>query len=316
MSRNLNKITVVIFCLLFFCSLVYPEESTSLIIAGSTPEKAVERLLSSDGLSDEEYRSNLITAAEIKQLTGELTLAADLFKQASLAVKGNKDFTSLYRAALIRVETADYRTAEADLRAISTFSDDLSLRIRANVLSSRIKSYQNSTAEALDIISGILINNIELPMEAYLWSIELAESALEGPEYENFIRLYEEKKISEREAYSLENRIPGPDSVFGLITTPDIESQTDKTAAAPRPISEPDQSEITAVVIQIGSFLRMENAEDLKKTVALQGFAADIRIKSVNGSDYNVVVIPVGENDTQSLIIKLKEKGFEGYPLY
>jgi len=296
-------------------SIAYSDDLASIMAAEGSPEKAVAMLLESEGVSDEEYRERIITAAQIKQMTGELTEAADLFKKASLSVKGKKDFDSLYRAAILRVETADYRTAEADLRAITTFSDDMSLRVRAYVLASRIKSYQSESDQALDIMSEILKNNEDLPVEAFLWARELAESELSGPVYDDFIDIYENRKIADKAGYDLKNRIPGPDTVFGLIDTGDSES----TLISGIPlVIEPEKTtaETVNIAIQIGSFLRMENAEDLKKTVEESGFDAEIRKKSVNGKEYSIVIISVSSENIQPVIMELKEKGFEGYPLY
>lgn len=321
MLRSLNKTAAAAFLLIspsLFC-----EDISNLIPAGSTPEKAVETLLSEQDLTEEEYRGRLIAAAEIKQVTGELTEAADLFKKASLAVKGSKDFNSLYRAALIRVETADYRAAEAEIRAINTFSENIALRLKANVLLSRIRMLQGRSSEALDVMAEILMNNVELSAEAYSWAKELKGSGFEGSSYENFKKVFDENKIAEKTGYLIK-KIPTPASIFGLtgkdreqivISVPETQS-VEPAAAVTEKATAAEPAGNDETMIQIGSFTRAENAVDLRKTVAEFGFTAEIKKKTVNGTEYNVVVIPVNTEDIQSVIIKLKEKGFEGYPLY
>jgi tetratricopeptide (TPR) repeat protein len=318
MFRSLSKNKAFAGCLLLLITTAaFCEDFNKLITSGSTPETAVEQLLSDESLTAAGFRERLIAAAEIKQVTGDLSAAADLFKKASLAVKGSKDFISLYRSALIRVEVADYRTAEADIRAITTFSDDLILRIKANILLSRIKIYQSQEDEALSIMSEILKNNSKLPLEAYHWSVELAQSSISGAAYDEFKKIYNEQNIAELTIYEIKDKIPTPESVFGLINNKN-ESQA-MTISVPAPAESPEQSAPESevdVAIQIGSFSRMGNAVDLKKTVLEYGFEAIIKKKTVNGKEYNVVVIPVKEINIQPMIIKLKEKGFEGYPLY
>ena len=313
--------------LLLACAAIVPahaEEQAEGPGTGTAPEDYIEKLLSAPDLSDAEARANYIEAAEIRQLTGDLAGAAELFKKASLAEKGRKDFRSLYRAAVIRVETADYRTAEADLRAITTFSDDLTLRIKAMILGSRIKMHQGFSDEARSIMTDILRNNMELPSEAYMWASELCRSEGSGGAAEGLRKLCIEKDVEGKAEYAEAVRMPSPETVFGLLAaggaaevSPDTGAAEAMTAAES---TEDQAEEVPAaaenLVIQIGSFSRHENAEDLKITIGKEGYAAEIRKKTVDGREYSVVVVPVEPGKLQQTIISLKEKGFEGYPLY
>ena len=314
---------------------------------GAAPDAEIDALLDRGDLSDEEFRLRLVEAAVIRELSGDLSSAAELYKRASLAVKGRKDFGSLYKAASLRVEIGDYRAAAADIRAVSTFADDIMLRLKALVLSSRLESAMGRTDEAIRIMSDLLSSGGEFPQETLYWAAELKETAEGSGGYESFKKLLADGGEKFRAVYDGIKKMPMPERVFGLhadagsgssdgtegggnysmpptaVDTADkapvpvqpgdtvTAADTETATAAPEPGSEE-----AVVAIQIGSFSHPENAADLQKTVARGGFAAEVRKKTVNGKVYSVVVIPVAQKDLQTTIISLKERGYEGYPLY
>lgn len=303
----------VFICTIFFIINAYLFSEDRQI--GISPEDYEAELLNqTENLTQEEIHARLIMTAEIRQVTGDLSGAAEYFKQASLIIKGNKDFISLYRAAVLYVEMAYYRKAEADLRAILTFSDNEELRIKAYILTARIKSLQDSIDEAYAIILNIFQSSDYIPDEAYVWGLEFYShnnTVIDMTELKTFLdnanNVYGYKDIP---------GIPTPELVFGVGSSDIYFTGTALSNTPPVMLTEKPEHEVSAA-IQLGSFSMKENAEDLVRSVGIHGYKAFIKSKIVNEKEYFAVTVPIDESkNVQNLIIELKEKGFEGYPVY
>ena len=287
-------------------------------VSGENPEKAVELILEgSASLHGTELREALVNAAEIMLLSGNLREAGQLFEQASLAEKGRKDFYSLYRAAMIDIETGDFRKAEARIRAVSTFSDDGMLRLKAGVLQSRIYALTGMQDKALEILETLVSSSPEPPPELVLWAEDFIDSNSSSLDTDRLASLLSENSPGEYSVWSENDRILTPETAFGLYSSDSTDTVVIKdTEPETDDIISDEESE--TVAIQLGSFSRLENAEDLLKSLSAAGYrAGEIRKKTVNGKLYSVVVITsVPREGIQDKLIELKEKGFEGYPLY
>ena len=67
-------------------------------------------------------------------------------------------------------------------------------------------------------------------------------------------------------------------------------------------------------VLQTGLFSREENAQALAERLRKAGFAPQITRRRVNGDEFWAVYVP-GGNDINSSIMKLKDAGFESFPI-
>ena len=310
-----KKISAAIILSLVLSMHVFSEDAGTRI----SPEAHIKELLDDSDKSDEQRRMDYIEAAEIKQLTGDIGEAAELFKKASLTVKGQKDFVSLYRAAVLNIEMASYRAAEADLRAILTFSDDYRLRVLANVQNARIDRLNGRFENAKAIMTEIFESSDYIPAEAIYFSGILFSQ-------EDFYNLTSGLDITAEDYLSYSPMLT-PENVFG--TFKDYEDAATETQTTVNTVNTveidnstaatqtEDSTQTYAAGIQLGSFSVKENAEDLKKTLKNVEYESIIKMKNVNGKDYYTVVVPVENvSSIQQLIIELKEKGFEGYPVY
>jgi cell division septation protein DedD len=70
-----------------------------------------------------------------------------------------------------------------------------------------------------------------------------------------------------------------------------------------------------AAVLQTGLFSREENAQALVRRLNGAGFSAALGRRQVNGVEYWVVTVPAG-TDTQQTIMRLKDAGFEAFPVF
>jgi cell division protein FtsN len=67
--------------------------------------------------------------------------------------------------------------------------------------------------------------------------------------------------------------------------------------------------------LQTGLFSREENAQAAVSRLAAKGFAATISQKPVNGVVYWAVSVAPGE-DSNRTIMRLKDAGFESFPVF
>ena len=288
------------------------EEQASIEDAGKYAESLIIRAGSASGA---EKRDLLKAAAELKSSLGEIDSAADLYEEASLAVAGNKDFDALYRSALLHTEMAHYRKAETLTRAISTFSDNSSLRIKSAVLTSRILALQDKTEQAYDILKNIISSMDSLPDYLAYWINDFYKLYSDRLDLSGLKKLLDKYDLKD---YLDVNNILTPEFVFGrgdeLVETI-VESKENNNKVQEQ--YEAEENKESPVYIQLGSFSVRENAEDLLKHVKEKGFDAKIGEKEVNGKEYIVVYVPVVDMDNiQNQYIRLKEAGFEGYTVY
>ena len=89
----------------------------------------------------------------------------------------------------------------------------------------------------------------------------------------------------------------------------------DEPDAVPELASEQPDGEYEEILIQLGSFRERENADEHLMHLRDNGVDAFIRQKNRNGETFYITLTKPGE-DIQRSLLALKEKGFEGFPLY
>jgi len=94
--------------------------------------------------------------------------------------------------------------------------------------------------------------------------------------------------------------------------TPTSQSAVPVTPTAQTPAPQPAVSYMS--VLQAGLFSRPENAQTHADSLKKAGFAPEIFPRQVNGNSYWAVCVPYG-NDMSSMIRRLKDAGFESFPI-
>jgi 2-iminoacetate synthase ThiH len=75
------------------------------------------------------------------------------------------------------------------------------------------------------------------------------------------------------------------------------------------------QPETRTVLLQTGLFSREENARVMVERLRRAGFEGQISLRHLNGNVYWSVGVNGGNNESQ-MILRLKDAGFESFPLY
>jgi cell division septation protein DedD len=296
----------------------------------------------------------LLRLARLEESVGELESAQTHYQSAASARRGEWDFKALFSSAMLLVELGDYSLAELQLTRIADRTDSTPLRQRARVHLARLKILDDDEASARNIIEELSVDESFSPSILYLiytlsLHLELRERAVDVKE-----RLVKEYPRSPEAGMvqGVVDRAPSIEKVFGLLHVSEKvspgaeESRPEQTAGTPEKQGDMEAesaesaesadtadaadaaestgeesadtgSEEVARSIQTGSFRDEENARYMVKELKTYGFSAEIQEAELSGTVYHRVVVPVESNDTaQQIMIRLKEHGYEGYPLY
>jgi len=292
------------------------------------PERSIELLERFLPVIEQAERRHrlLKKIASIEEAIGELESAQQHYQSAASTQRGAWDYNDLYASALILIELGDYSLARLQLHQIREKANSTELRHSAALQDIRLLVLEGRQEEARDRLVQISRSRsegmVDPPPELYLGyslavHLEMRDYARKTKEllvknYPNSPEAGMVQGIVERSA-SVEN-------VFGLLSK-SIETESDSTEVSPEeePSTEEEEAESDTerpLGIQTGSFRDRENAEYMVKELVKNGFEAKIRSAVVNDSEYHRVFVPLGEDSSQDIILKLKELGYEGYPIY
>lgn len=269
-------------------------------------------------LSPGALHRGLIILAEAEEMLGYLDDARRHYLQAAFTAMENRDTDSMLDSAAILIELGGLEEAETICKAVQNTSREPAVLEQAIILSSRLAFLNESPDAAWDLLKETILPVSEdlLPSTLY-WvrhlagitghdeTRELAEATLDehGKKYPEIMLLRGSAE-----------QFPSPAGFFGLFegstTDEEVKVSTDED-------KQPTEDIATAVAIQTGSFTDRENAEYHVKDLAEAGFTAEIVEKNMSGKVYHRVVIHnIPAEDVQNYLIRLKDRGYEGWPLY
>ncbi|MBT3274001.1 MAG: hypothetical protein HN368_12665 [Spirochaetales bacterium] len=261
----------------------------------------------------------LTALASLEDLTGRIAAAQRYYQQAAFAVPDKKDFTSLMASANLLYDLGEYRNAEAQARGIQETCNIESIRFSAELLLSRIYYRSERNDKALETARNMVTRDpARISPAALLWIIELGrylmEESLSGKAEELLMAIYPDSPEAAL-ASGLVDSLPSPSSFLETLPSEkrDIEPDGDVEDAM---VSDggADKSGPEFVSIQTGSFSVRENADFASKDLKDAGFASEVQVVHVNSRTYyRVVIVEVPAAESNDLILKLKDKGFEGF---
>lgn len=272
---------------------------------------------------DRRYRL-LLRLSRLEESVGKLESAQTHYQSAASSRKGEWDFRALFSSAMILIELGDYSLAELQLSQIADKTDSALLRHRASVHLARLKVLEGDEGSARSKLEEIPVDENISPSLLYLMytlslHLEMREQAVNIKE-----RLVKEYPRSPEAGMvqGVVDRAPSIEKVFGLLNVSDGGPTNEGIRTPEQPADTSDEgvdteSEEVARAIQTGSFRDAENARYMVEELEKYGFSAEIQEAEVGGTTYHRVVVPVGTDDTaQKIMIRLKERGYEGYQVY
>ena len=278
----------------------------------------------------------LLDMARLEEQQHKLQSAQLHYQSAAFAPSGAPDFQALFMSALLLIEFADYDQALLQCRHVLRESSTTHLQLQARLQEARILHLQEEHAEAIESLELLYTERKNLSVEILygmysLYTLIAADSPAESTRAAEISRLIEQQYPESPENSLLQKKIrrsPTPETALGIATTETITKATDRTEEADKAAEAAESDEIVSDTespdpepksraIQTGSFRDAENAHYMQQELEKQGFTAMVAQAVVNGTTFFRVLVPIAYGQTeQQIVLQLKEKGFEGYPVY
>ncbi len=262
--------------------------------------------------SGAQRRALLTDLARLRRLTGDLEGAAVAFTDAAFAEAGRRDDDALLDAAECRIAQGEWEKAAADVKTVLLTGRGEPQVRRARYLGAQIEALSPGGSGI-----GPLASFVDDPVFAarrpgtlfLLWRIS-------GDP------VYRDRLLGDHGA-SPEARIAGTasqDSGVSLKLTPfwllfPGRGTVTVGSGGDAPRQETATPAEGTVLLQIGLFRDEANAQDLVRRLAARGFSAQLADKTVRGEKLIAVAVDPGA-DIDATVLRLKDAGFEAFPLY
>ncbi|MFP4490378.1 MAG: SPOR domain-containing protein [Spirochaetaceae bacterium] len=283
----------------------------------------------------EERYKVLLNLARMEESLGNYGNAQTYYQSAAFVRRGERDYNALFHSALLLIEQGEFSLAEVQLRRIHENTDSAELMRKAQLNLARLYALSGENEQAESAVAGIMeedemgeedggaeIYYLVYAVSSHLKMEEQAQAARQ--------RLIEKfpKSPEAQLVQGLAEEAPSMEKVFGLlgsageipVETAEIrESDSEETREQPQQeeTQGTTQEQQKARGVQTGSFRDIENADYMAAELEKKGFTPRVEEKTVNETKYHQVIVPIPEDtEAQSIMIKLKEEGFEGYPVY
>jgi tetratricopeptide (TPR) repeat protein len=273
--------------------------------------------------------SALMSLARFEEALGRLEKAQLHFQAAAFAAEGENRYRAMLNSAELLVQQGAYHQAELQLRRILDTNGAQPFHERARIVLAETMVLDENPSAARTLLSpyteasaGSLPDSPQPLYQIYLLARELDISDLQTAAEEKLLSAYPaapETALLKGEA----RQYPDIHSALGLFAAP-ADHDTDTAEAESTPPAPDLTSEDTETVqreeaeaIQAGSFRDGENAESLRRELEEEGFSATVRTALVQGNSYHRVLVHIASDETtDEVILRLKEAGYEGYPVY
>lgn len=290
-------------------------------------------------------RSLLLRWAAVLELTGRWEEAAARYEEAAFAAPGQRDMDSLLSAARAWLAAGETEKALSILRILGVASTDAGVRTRSLILEGWARLFEGSAAEARSLAARAASATPD--RESLLSALTLLWAASEGRSREEAGARIRKEFPGTPEA-AMAGGGPVPPAAHWLLTPaaggakpPDAPTPGTVAAAAPKPSgtapapeepraspaadapgpaapapasgSPPESSRVKA--FQTGAFSDESNAALLVRELSGKGFEVVVERRERGGKPLWVVLVPPGP-DSQATLLRLKDSGYEAYPIF
>jgi tetratricopeptide (TPR) repeat protein len=271
----------------------------------------LEKSLGNRELPAAERQKSLARLARLYELSGTIEKAADAWSRAAAADPGKRNDAFLLNGAACLAALGEWDSAGAAVQAVlRAGGPDL---YRARLLGAQIEAFgSRDTGALISLLNDPGFEDRKSVIYYTLWKITGNESwkTRLGAEYPQ----------------SPEGRIAsgaGPGNISAApgamwILFPGRESITLENVSPAPPAGAPvppRQDQDAVRVLQTGLFGSEANARNQAERLRAAGFSPFIAKRSVSGNEYWAVQVPAG-GDLNAAILRLKNSGFESFPVY
>jgi hypothetical protein len=318
----------------FLLGLSLWAQSSGPVLLGEELQDIDRRTAQTAGLSAAQKRELLAKKARLLVLSGNIEGAAEAWNSAA-RLESDRDDPSLLEEARCLIALGELEKAESNVLAVllkGPASSPATGEFRtAQYLAALIEGFRSASPSGLISLLKDPENTDLAPAILYtIWKITgdsgYAQRLTTGyPESPEGMVLLGEKVPQQVTAAptamwflppdlrGTSLQVPAPEALayFGLEAP--VQSAVQPPAAAPAPAVTPTDAPPGS--LQTGLFSREENARSMADRIRRAGFSPSITRRQVNGTDYWSVHVPPGQN-MMDTIIRLKDAGFESFPVY
>jgi tetratricopeptide (TPR) repeat protein len=332
--------TALVFFLLMGGPLfLYAQASGSALLADEIP--LLERRIGNPGIPAVELHDCLTRLGRLFLLSGDPEKAADAFNRAAFANPENRDDRSLLDAARCYLALGEREKAESGIQMVLISGRDPAQIREARFLGGLSYAFSSGNTQALaSLLSAagetgpVSSDPSSLPAVDYaerksavlyaLWKItgnETYRTRLRA-EYPSSL---EAKSLDEDPRRQIAGAsaamwflFPGRDAVSleaPVVREPVRAAGPPPAVATSSQTAPKPEAAASAVVLQTGLFGREENARVMADRLKKAGFTPVVSRRTVNGISYFAVSVNAS-GDVNAVILRLKDSGFEAFPVY
>jgi tetratricopeptide (TPR) repeat protein len=301
----------------------------------------LERRIGNPGLPAAELHACLTRLGRLFLLSGNLEGAADAFNRAAFANPQGRDDRSLLEAARCYLALGEREKADSGIRMALVSGRDPAQAGEARFLSGISRAFGFGDTRAL---ASLLSDTGETARDPALLPADGQKSAI----------LYTLWKLTGGAAYRARLLAEYPASPEAGILGEDPRRQTGGASSAmwllfpgrnavslgapvirepyreaargtnPQPAAKPAAAAASppagkpaaAVMLQTGLFGKEENAQGMADRLKKAGFTPHVSRRAVNGASYFAVGVNASPDGVNAAILRLKDSGFDAFPVY
>jgi cell division septation protein DedD len=294
-------------------------------------------------LTAPERREVYIRLAQLQRLSGNVDISAWAWREAARVDPANRDDQCLLESAICYLALGEFDAALDTLRGITDDGSDTVAARDARYISAQIDVFRTgSTASLYALLEKAEFQNYRPAIYYTFWRL-FADKAYKEQILSEFPGSPEARILESEDAVAAGNTgtgqvsalnrplwffYPGrgnvaigaavpsrPPAAQSRPSVPAVSAPVAAPAAAPPPSPTVPVSPGGPRALQAGLFSREENARALVSRLVSRGFTAELSQKLVNGVTYWTVTVPP-EEDSNRTIMRLKDAGFESFPVF
>lgn len=315
--------------------LLFPAHGQSTDITPKSLETERTRLeaLVKITTNDTERHTALRMLARLEQLGGAYEAAAAYWTEAAYARSGNRDDEALLEAAGCYISIGELDKAMADVTTVLLSVKDAALLSKARYLGAQIEALRGESGSQENLLSMIGDPDYAERQSAILFLLfRISGETSYAEALKNRYPESTESLLLKQETVQLKALpywyFPVNRTALELVQVqkgdnsgpypghPVDGAETEKSELQDTQIQETAETTDTGLLgLQVGLFSSESNARLELQRLSAKGFTGRIVNRTVNGVSYWAVLVPVA-SDTNSMIIKLKDAGFESFPVF
>lgn len=262
-----------------------------------------------EGCTDgENSKTILFYLAFLQEMRGEITDAQQMFEFANMRSTKAADISTFFHSIRLLISMGEFGRAEAQTKAIITTAGDSVLRSRGKLFLSYINYLTGKLREGERLLTETH-TGIEKMSAADVYLFYTLSEKYGRTQFSATAR----ELLSSKFGGSIE--FAAAEDGGTVVIGPSLHYF--QLSAGTREEEKPGMEDSGMVRIQTGIFAERENAETLVDALEKNGFFAEtVQIDREGPPLYRVVSPSLPAESSQEYILRLKEKGFEGFLLF